>query len=158
MPATDGERLCKRRLHREITRHTMNALDFPAMESPKDRMRADHANNYRSFIRGSLLRLPLARTTLSKQKYVRERTAFPSARRTARRNGSADRSYPERTYVPLALPQMSLSSPPGAPPLPMPPLASYERTFSYPQWSLRGAYGNCTRPLTSRTKGGAYHR
>ena len=61
----------------------------------------------------------------------------------------------ERKEVfPAAIP---LSSPPGAPPLPMPPIAIGERTFSYPQWSMPKAFGDCNRSFSARAKNGAYH-
>ena len=57
--------------------------------------------------------MPLSSDGKGRKITGQERTAFPSARRSARKNGSTVRSQASLTVVPLAFSQMAPSSPPG---------------------------------------------
>ena len=73
-------------------------------------------------------------------RYWERKTADAPRERATRRPGVNDAVLSSRTQ-----------------PHPMPPIASYGRSFSYPQWSVPRAYGVCISSFSARNKGGAYH-
>ena len=125
------------------------------MESTKDRLRADHANNYGSFSRGSLLLLPPARATRRKQEFVRKGQHF-IAWLSARSIGSADRLQAEQTCDSFPVRDSAVLSS-RSPTSPYDDLRERGSLVQRADGREPGSFGDCDRSLSGRTTGGAYH-